>query len=72
MLQNVNMKLTVLTDIYYREQKDVLVVANKENKRDFIIFFLTCHIFLNIHRVQTIYKYGCTTNYFKTIFFVTW
>ena len=39
MLQNVNIKLTVLKDIYYREQKDVLVVANKENKRDFIIFF---------------------------------
>ena len=45
MLQNVNIKLTVLKDIYYREQKDVLVVANKENKRDFIIFFFKCHIF---------------------------
>ena len=38
MLQNVNIKLTVLKDIYYREQKDDLVVANKENKRYFIIF----------------------------------
>ena len=64
MLQNVNIKLTVLKDIYYREQKDVLVVANKENKRDFIIFFFKMSHFLNIHRVQTIYKYGCTTNYF--------
>ena len=45
MLQNVNIKLTVLKDIYYREQKDALVVANKENKRDFIIFFFKCHIF---------------------------
>ena len=45
MLQNVNIKLTVLKDIYYREQKDVLVVANKENKRYFIIFFFKCHIF---------------------------
>ena len=38
MLQNVNIKLTVLKDIYYREQKDGHVVANKENKRYFIIF----------------------------------
>ena len=45
MLQNVNIKLTVLKDIYYREQKDVLVVANKENKRDFIIFFLSVTFF---------------------------